>query len=331
MEVDQIATFLAIERHGGFTRASEALHVSQPAISRRIRLLEQELGAPLFERVGRGVLLTEAGQAFLPYAETLLTVMRDSLDSVRELSGGRTGQVVLAFVGTLAGTSLTRRLRGFRTDHPGVRLRVRTATSEGVSDLVRRGEAVLGLRYDEDSHPDIISTKTYDEELVAVAAPDHSLIAGQHLDRPLAAGRRLDAAPDHPLVPGRRLDRRRLAEHPWITFPPRPGEARQPYADALERLLGRDALTTTEIVPIDSLTAQIKMVEAGFGLALLPRSGVEDEVNSGRIHILDIAEAACSSSIPVVLIQRRHGFLSGAAKALRDLLLEGDQSDSGTG
>ncbi|MEV1248267.1 substrate-binding domain-containing protein [Nonomuraea sp. NPDC050022] len=135
--------------------------------------------------------------------------------------------------------------------------------------------------------------------------------------------------PDHPLVAGRQLDRRRLAEHPWITFPPRPGEARQPYADALERLLGRDALTTTEIVPIDSLTAQLKMVEAGFGLALLPRSGVEDEVNSGRIRVLDIAEAAFS--IPVALVHRRHGFLSGAAKALRDLLLEGDQSDSGTG
>ncbi|MEU4230574.1 LysR family transcriptional regulator [Nonomuraea sp. NPDC026600] len=305
MEVDQIATFLAIERYGGFTRASEALHVSQPAISRRIRLLEQELGAPLFERVGRGVLLTEAGQAFLPYAETLLTVMRDSLGSVRELSGGRTGQVVLAFVGTLASTSLTRGLRSFRIGHPGVRLRIRTATSDGVSDLVRRGEAVLGLRYDDDNHPDIISTKTYDEELVAVAAPDHPLVGGHHLDP------------------------RRLAEHPWITFPPRPGEARQPYADALERLLGRDALTTTEIVPIDSLTAQIKMVEAGFGLALLPRSGVEDELGSGRVRILDLADAAFS--IPVVLIQRRHGFLSGAAKALRDLLLKRDQSASGTG
>ncbi|MET7335192.1 LysR family transcriptional regulator [Nonomuraea sp. NPDC005650] len=298
MEVDQIAAFLAIARQGGFTRASEALHISQPAISRRIRLLEQELGAPLFERVGRGVMLSEGGRAFLPYAEMLVTVMRDSLDAVRDLHHGHTGELALAFVGTLAGTGLTGRLRDYRRAHPGVRLRIRTATSDGVSDLVRRGEVALGLRYDDDSHPDLLSTRTYDEELVPIAAPEHPLAASRHLTRG------------------------ELAAHPWITFPPRTGETREPYANALRALLGQEAADTTEIVPIDSLTAQISLVEAGFGLAMVPRSAVERELNAGRLRALDVA--AASSSIPVVLVERRQGFQSGAVKAMRLALLARD-------
>src|SRR5438445_10672945 len=72
MELTEIAAFIAIKRTGGFTRAAELLHISQPAISRRIELLERELGAPLFERLSSGIRLTAAGEAFLPYAQHVL-------------------------------------------------------------------------------------------------------------------------------------------------------------------------------------------------------------------------------------------------------------------
>jgi len=72
MELNEIETFVTIHRVGGFGRAVTILHISQPAISRRIDLLERELGAPLFERLSTGVRLTEVGQAFLPYAQQLL-------------------------------------------------------------------------------------------------------------------------------------------------------------------------------------------------------------------------------------------------------------------
>jgi DNA-binding transcriptional LysR family regulator len=78
MELDHVEAFLAIARSGGFARGSAALHLSQPATSRRIKLLEAELGAPLFDRLGRGVTLTEAGRAFLPHAQALLASMRDA-------------------------------------------------------------------------------------------------------------------------------------------------------------------------------------------------------------------------------------------------------------
>src|SRR5262245_8458901 len=120
MELDHVEAFVAIAKHGGFTRASSVLNLSQPAISRRIQLLEHELGAPLFDRLRTSVAINAAGRAFLPHAEALLASMRDGADAVNALRGRDAGAVTLAVVGTLASTSLTERLRRFRDAHRAV-------------------------------------------------------------------------------------------------------------------------------------------------------------------------------------------------------------------
>src|SRR4051794_2014645 len=172
MELDHVEAFVAIVRHGGFPRGSAGPPFSQPAISRRIRLLETELGAPLFERLPGGPLLTEAGRVFLPHAEALLASMRDGAEAVAALEG-ESGAVTLALVGTLASTALTARLKRFREAHPQIDLRIRTALSAEVSALVRRGDAHLGLRYDDD--PGLDGRLVYEEPLLPVCAPDHPL------------------------------------------------------------------------------------------------------------------------------------------------------------
>src|SRR2546430_14597683 len=120
MELDHVEAFLAIARGGGFTRGSAALHLSQPAATRRIKLLEAELGAPLFDRLGRGVALTEAGRAFLPHAQALLASMRDGIDAVNAVRGTEQGTVTLALVGTLASGSLTAPPTRLRPAPPGL-------------------------------------------------------------------------------------------------------------------------------------------------------------------------------------------------------------------
>ena len=146
MEVDELRTFLAIAETGGFSRAGQRLHRSQPAISRRLGLLEQELGAPLFERIRGRARLTEAGRAFLPHAEAAMAALGDGRDAVRDLAGATRGAVSLALVGTLADTQIVDVLRRFARRQEDVRLELRTASSADVTDLVRRGEATLGLR-----------------------------------------------------------------------------------------------------------------------------------------------------------------------------------------
>jgi DNA-binding transcriptional LysR family regulator len=134
MELNEIEAFVTISRSGSFTRAATILYISQPAISRRIELLERELGAPLFERLPTGVRLTEAGQAFLPYAQQVLAAMRDGAAAVRSLEEEEQGSITLALVGTLASTRLTEQLQKFRETYPNVRLLLRTARSDEVSD-----------------------------------------------------------------------------------------------------------------------------------------------------------------------------------------------------
>src|SRR5206468_1874568 len=112
----------------------------------------------------------------------------------------------------------------------------------------------------------------------------------------------------------RRVDASALAGERWITFPLRPGSAREPYASALERGLAIVGVSAPEVIHIDSLTAQKRMVEAGFGLALLAESSVDEELRRGTLRALPVP--GLRATIPVVLIHRRRAYLGGAARAL---------------
>ena len=287
--IDEIETFVSIARRGGFARAAESLHRSQPAISRRVEMLEQQLGTPLFERVRGGVILTEAGRALLPYAEAALAGLKDGAEAVRGLARGERGAVSVALVGTLASTRFAGMLRQFGQRHPSVKLELRTANSEEVSDLVRRGEATLGLRYFIDSDPGLVSEQVTEEALVLACSPDHRL-----------AGRRV-------------RDPGALVGERWVAFPPR-RRRREPFATALEHRLAAAGIEAAEIVRIDSLTAQKRLVEAGFGIALLIESSVQEELRLGSLEIIDAP--ALRGGVPVTLVRRRNGYLSGAAQSL---------------
>ncbi len=131
MEMIQVEAFVAIARAGSVSRAAVALHLSQSAMSRRIDLLEREIGVPLFDRVPSGVRLTDAGVAFLPYARQVLAAARDGAEAARALETEERGTVTLAPVGTLANTWLTARLRAFRDGHPQVRLLIASPRRSG--------------------------------------------------------------------------------------------------------------------------------------------------------------------------------------------------------
>jgi DNA-binding transcriptional LysR family regulator len=289
VDVDGIRTFVAIARLGGFTRAAATLHRSQPAISRRIDLLEGELGVPLFERIRGGAVLTDAGHAFLPHAEAAMAALRDGHDAVQALRRGEGGAVSLALVGTLASTDLAARLREFGQRHAGVRLDLRTASSREVGELVRRGEATLGLRYFADPSADLISETVGEETLVVVCSAEHRL-----------AGRRRCRPED-------------LVGERWVAFPTRRG-AEESFARVLGARLLAAGLAEVEVVPIDSLTAQKRLVEAGFGVALLAESGIGEEVRLGTLQVLDVP--ALRTAVPVSVVHRRAGYLSPAARAL---------------
>ncbi|MFZ5781659.1 MAG: LysR family transcriptional regulator [Pseudomonadota bacterium] len=295
MDIDGLRTFVAIAELGGLTRAATRLHRSQPALSRRLALLEQELGAPLFDRLRGRMRLTEAGRALRPHAEAALAALEDGRDAVRDLQAGLGGSVSLALVGTLADTRIVDTLRRFRRRAPEVRLELRTASSAEVTDLVRRGEVTLGLRYFSPEGADLSVHPAGTEAMLIVAAPDHRL-----------AGRRRCA------VGALRGER-------WIGFPPVRGE-RDSSGHLLARLLVRAGLDDADVTLIDSLTAQKRLAQAGFGLALVPESSVRDELRQGLLAALDVP--ALRALNPISALHRRNGYLSPAARALLALLTE---------
>ncbi len=294
MELDHVEAFLAIARTGSFSRASAALHISQPAISRRIQLLEHELGAPLFDRIGRGIAVSAAGRAFLPRAQALVACVRDAVDAVAAARGSEQGTVTLALVGTLASSDLATRLRALRQEHPGLDLRLRTALSTEVSALVLGGDAALGLRYGTDPNPDLTTIIIHQERLVPVCAASEQ--RGGDTSQDALAGQR------------------------WLAFPSRPGQPLDPYSVALRQLLAAHGLGAAEILPVDSLTAQKRLVEAGFGVAILPESSLDEELRDGTLRV--IGSPGLSATIPVALIRRRHAFQGGAARALAGALID---------
>lgn len=111
-----------------------------------------------------------------------------------------------------------------------------------------------------------------------------------------------------------------LAGETWVAFAVRPVASGESYAQFLMERLAALGLGDAEIIPIDSLTAQKRLVEAGFGLGLLPESSVEEELRVGTLRALRIA--AMRLAVPVVLVHRRRAYLSGAARALMALLAE---------
>src|SRR5258708_18752416 len=239
MELDHVESCRAVTRSGGFARGPAAVDLSKPATRRGIKLLEAELGAPLFDRLGRGVTLTEAGRAFLPHAQALLASMRDGFDAVNAVRGMGHGAVTLALVGTLANGSLTARLSRLCQAHPSLDLRLRTALSAEVSALVLRGDAALGLRYGTDPDPGLVSVIIHQEQLVPVCPPGHPLAGdGADLAAVLAGQRRL-------------------------AFPSSPGAPPAPYSVALQQLLAAHGLGAAEILPIGRLTAQKRVAPAG--------------------------------------------------------------------
>ena len=292
MDMDQIRTFVAVARSRSFVGAAASLHRSQPAISRRIELLETEFGLPLFERLRGRTVLTDAGAVFLPYAETVLAAAKDGTEALRAVSHGHVGQISLALVGTLANARLTRVLRQFGRKYPRVRLDLRTATSREVGELVQRGEATLGLRYATSRDSNVVSQVIAEEKLVVIGCTRH----------PLANGR--------PQPPAK------LADEKWVAFPTR--NTRESFVQFLARKLLSVGLEDAEIIPIDSLTAQKRLVEAGFGVALLAESGIQEELRQGTLKVLNVP--ALRAGIPVAMVHRRNGYLSAAARSLMSMI-----------
>lgn len=286
MDTATLTAFLEVARAESFSLAAEALHLTQPAISKRISSLEQSLGVELFDRVGRKIALTEAGQALLPRAQQLLLELEDMRRTIGNLSGPVNGTLKVGTSHHIGLHRLPPMLRAFTTQHRDVRLDLRFIDSEEAYDAVLSGELELGI-------------------VTLPPLADARLIAREVWDDPLA----FVAGIDHPLAKQKKVTLADLTHHAAI-LPSSSTFTRQIAA----KLFQESGLELKLSMTTNYLETIKMMASIGLGWSVLPASMADRE-----LKILKIAGIDLHRSLGVVYHPRRT--LSRAAQAMLDLLL----------
>ena len=251
MQLAQVEGFVEVAHRGNLSRAAEGLFITQPALTARLRALEAEVATPLFRRGRRGMSLTEAGRAFLPYAERALRALRDGVAVVGHEPIAEA--LVLGAAPAISTYTLPGLLVRFEVARPGTRLVVRTGHSEEILELVVRGDVDVGLIRALD-HPDVESRLLHEDELVLVAEPRH----------PMARRRRVA------------VDQVRDAR--LILF-----DRTSSFYDLTRALFRPGGSPPRGVLELDNIDAAKHMVLAGLGVALLPLTAVGEELEDGRL------------------------------------------------
>ena len=187
LDLDLLATLLAVARAGSFTAAAKDVRLTQSAVSRQMTDLEQALGTRLFERIGRGVRLTSSGRALVPQAERLLNDVDATRRLIQEMEDGQAGELRIGATVTAANYVLPAILADYRRQHPKVRLVVQPAATQKLLSMLGRGDldlVVTGRTVDE---PGLKTWWTLDDEIVAAAPPAHPLAQGKVVSAHAAA------------------------------------------------------------------------------------------------------------------------------------------------
>ena len=249
--VTQLTAFLAVVRGGSVTAAAEELVVTQPSVSSAIAALGRELGCDLFERAGRGIRLTEAGNAFMAYAEDVVGLLEDGRQAAREAADVATRRLRIAAVTTAAESFVPPLMRVFAVRHPEVDLTLDVGNREYVFERVLSHFADVAIS----------GKPPADERLVAEPLLENHIACITRPDDPLAAAGPVGAD--------------ELAHRAWLLREPGSGT----------RALGEEFLEDRGLRPrtltLGSNGAIKQAARAGLGISLLSRSAVEAELAAG--------------------------------------------------
>ncbi|MEV5708372.1 LysR substrate-binding domain-containing protein [Actinoallomurus sp. NPDC052274] len=288
MQLQQLSYFVAVAEVRHFTQAAEKLRVAQPSLSKQIRTLEAELGAPLFSRARGNITLTPAGEALLPLARRILADVETARREIQDLTGLRRGRVRLGATPSLFAGLLADALMRFRTRYPGIELRVEEG---GSRDLVRdlaRGQLDLALIILplQSTDPALETTPILREDLVVVSP---------HTDAPERSSLRIEDLRSRPLVMFRR------------------GYDLREATQAACRQAGFEPRFAVEGGEMDAV---LRFVEAGMGSAVVPSM-----VLAGRPGLVATPLARPGLQRTIALAHRKDVDPTHAARAFRETLL----------
>lgn len=290
----QLRAFVAVAKAAHLGRAAAALHLTQPAVSMQIRDLEAAVGLPLFERAGKGMRPTAAGEEFLGYAKRVFATLKEAGDAIARLRGLQGGRVVIGMVGT-AEYFVPGLLARFRQAHPDIEIRLQLGNREQL------GRALLDNELD---------LAVMGRAPAALPASAEAFAAN-----PLA----VVASPAHPLARRRRLAPAALADQPFIVREPGSGTRA-----AMQHFFAEHRLAPPAIMEMNSNEAIKQAVAADMGLAFLSLHTAAQELSLKQLRVLDIQGLPLMRRWHIVRLEARA--LSPAADAFRRFVLVAGES-----
>jgi DNA-binding transcriptional LysR family regulator len=285
MDVATLSAFIAVAESGSFSNAAERLYLTQPAVSKRIAALEQELATELFDRVGRRVVLTEAGRLLLPRAQRILNELQDARRSLSNLAGTVGGSLSVGTSHHIGLHRLPPVLRRYVAEFPDVELDLHFMDSEAACRAVEHGELELAVvTLPTAAAAQLRLQPVWEDQLVTVVGPDHDLATRKRVS--------LEQLAVHPaILPGRETFTRQIVD-----------EALAPLDLQIDVRLSTNYLETIKM-----------LVAIGLGWSMLPHTMVDAE-----LHPLAVQGLQLRRQLGVVRHARRT--LSNAALALIDFV-----------
>ncbi|MGB7340138.1 MAG: LysR family transcriptional regulator [Phototrophicaceae bacterium] len=277
MEIGQLEAFDRVARDGNFTRAAEAMDLTQPAVSTRIGLLETELGGQLFERRGRTLLLTPLGERFLPYAQRMIALRDDGLQVVKDFHAGVHGQVKIAAPTPFLLSYMIDTLSQFRIEHPAVDILIRERNKTTIFDLLLDNTMTLGLVNAPVFAREMVQLLRLRDPIVPVAGANHPLAA--YGEKPLY----MRDLYQHTVF--------RVSMFPQMTA----------FIDDVADLAREGSGGAVIAVP---MVMARRLVMMGQGMTFLPASYIRAPINSGEFIRLNIVDMPLLYSEPVIIAHR---------------------------
>jgi len=290
MDLDQLHTFLEIVRLEGFSKAAQTCFRTQPAISAQVRQLEQELNAPLFDRLGTKISLTVAGKIFAEYAAQILDLRRQAQDAINELERTPRGELIIAANEATCIYVLPKVFPEFKKQYPNVQLLVDRSYGAGIVQAVSNNLADFGITQLPVAEKKLQVVKIHSDEIMLLAPPEHPLAHKKSVTP-------ADLVSSPLLLPKSGTTRQRL--NAWL----------EPVEDTYQVSMELDS---TEMIK--------RFVMAGLGLSFLAASHCEEEVAANKLVAISLAPEPMIRRIG--LIYRKDKALSKAALGFIQVTLD---------
>jgi len=274
MNLRQIEYFVRVAELGSFTRASVAAGISQPSLSRQVRLLEVELRQTLLHRNGRGIELTPAGRVLLEHGQAMLQTVERARDALNDLRGDPRGKVVVGLPSRVARLLTTHLVRNFRTEFPHAAITVAEGLSTALHEWLLLGKVDIALLFDPPRSADLELEQLHDEELVLV---------GPHGGKA-----------------ARRVPLERVGGYPLI-LPRVPNATRA----VLEAAAGKLGVALQICAEVDTIQNILELVARRMGYAVLPLGAVQRGGGEARFRISRLQSPALRQRLFLATSRRR--------------------------